>query len=187
MFERKPLMTFIIFVFLISWPLFLVPLAFDSADEQIRQMITMVAFALGMWGPGIAAIIATLSSGGSIRDLNLRRLGPKRFYLWAWLLFPILTIVSSLVTVFFGIGDFDPNFTMISEMLPASATSNPILIIAMQVGSALTVATIFNSILRWAKNWDGVVFCFPSCSHWGNGKRSCSANSLNYAFHRKHL
>ena len=130
MFERKPLMTFIIFVFLISWPLFLVPLAFDSADEQIRQMITMVAFALG---------------------------------------------------------DFDPNFTMISEMLPASATSNPILIIAMQVGSALTVATIFNSILRWAKNWDGVVFCFPSCSHWGNGKRSCSANSLNYAFHRKHL
>ena len=170
MFERKPLITFTILVFLISWPLFLVPLAFDSADEQIRQMITIVAFAIGMWGPGIAAIIATLSSGGSIRDLNLRRLGPKRFYIWAWLLFPILTIVSSLVTVLFGIGDFDPNFTMISEMLPASATSNPILIIAMQVGSALTVATIFNSIFAMGEElgWRG--FLLPKLLPLGQWK-----------------
>ena len=96
MIDRKPLTTFLILVFLISWPLFLVPLAFKNADAQIRQMITTIAFALAMWGPGIAAIVATLTSGGSFRDLNLRRLGPKRFYLWAWLLFPILTIVSSV-------------------------------------------------------------------------------------------
>ena len=134
MIDRKPLTTFIILVFLISWPLFLVPLAFKNADTQIRQIVTTVSFALGMWGPGIAAIIATMSSGGSIRDLNLKRLGPKRFYLWAWLLFPILTIVSSVVTLVFGIAEYDPNFTMIREMLPASEAMNPILIIARQVG-----------------------------------------------------
>ena len=157
MIDRKPLTTFLILVFLISWPLFLVPLAFKNADAQIRQMITTIAFALAMWGPGIAAIVATLTSGGSFRDLNLRRLGPKRFYLWAWLLFPILTIVSSVVTVLFGIGEFDSNFTMINDMLPASETLNPTLIVAAQIGAALTIATLFNTFFAMGEElgWRG--------------------------------
>jgi len=110
-----------------------------------------------MWGPGIAAIVATLTSGGSFRDLNLRRLGPKRFYLWAWLLFPILTIVSSVVTVLFGIGEFDSNFTMINDMLPASETLNPTLIVAAQIGAALTIATLFNTFFAMGEElgWRG--------------------------------
>jgi membrane protease YdiL (CAAX protease family) len=157
MIDRKPLTTFLILVFLISWPLFLVPLAFKNADAQIRQMITTIAFALAMWGPGIAAIVATLTSGGSFHDLNLRRLGPKRFYLWAWLLFPILTIVSSVVTVLFGIGEFDSNFTMINDMLPASETLNPTLIVAAQIGAALTIATLFNTFFAMGEElgWRG--------------------------------
>jgi membrane protease YdiL (CAAX protease family) len=157
MIDRKPLTTFLILVFLISWPLFIVPLAFKNADAQIRQMITTIAFALAMWGPGIAAIVATLTSGGSFRDLNLRRLGPKRFYLWAWLLFPILTIVSSVVTVLFGIGEFDSNFTMINDMLPASETLNPTLIVAAQIGAALTIATLFNTFFAMGEElgWRG--------------------------------
>jgi membrane protease YdiL (CAAX protease family) len=157
MIDRKSLIIFLILAFLISWPLLLIPLALNRADEQIYQMVTNVAFALAMWGPGIAAIIATLSSGGSIRDLNLKRLGPKRFYLWAWLLFPILTIVSSVVTVLFGIADYDPNFTMIGEMLPASQAMDPIIIIAMQVGSALTIAPILNTFFAMGEElgWRG--------------------------------
>ena len=178
MIDRKPLTTFLILVFLISWPLFLVPLAFKNADAQIRQMITTIAFALAMWGPGIAAIVATLTSGGSFRDLNLRRLGPKRFYLWAWLLFPILTIVSGVVTVLFGIGEFDPNFTMISEMLPASAALNPILIIAMQVGSALTFAPIFNTIFAMGEElgWRG--FLLPKLLPLGQWKAILISNII---------
>jgi membrane protease YdiL (CAAX protease family) len=157
MIDRKPLTTFLILVFLISWPLFIVPLAFKNADAQIRQMITTIAFALAMWGPGIAAIVATLTSGGSFHDLNLRRLGPKRFYLWAWLLFPILTIVSSVVTVLFGIGEFDSNFTMINDMLTASETLNPTLIVAAQIGAALTIATLFNTFFAMGEElgWRG--------------------------------
>jgi hypothetical protein len=157
MIDRKSLTIFLILVFLISWPLLLMPLAFNRADEQIHQMVTNVAFALAMWGPGIAAIIATLSSGSSIRNLNLKRLGPKRFYLWAWLLFPILTIVSSVVTVLFDIAEYDPSFIMIGEMLPASQAMNPIIIIAMQVGSALTFAPIFNTFFAMGEElgWRG--------------------------------
>ena len=178
MIDRKPLTTFLILVFLISWPLFLVPLAFKNADAQIRQMITTIAFALAMWGPGIAAIVATLTSGGSFRDLNLRRLGPKRFYLWAWLLFPILTIVSSVVTVLFGIGEFDSNFTMINDMLPASETLNPTLIVAAQIGAALTIATLFNTFFAMGEElgWRG--FLLPKLLPLGQWKAILISNII---------
>ncbi len=178
MIDRKALTTFLILVFLISWPLFLVPLAFKNADVQTRQIITTVAFALAMWGPGIAAIVATLTSGGSFRDLNLRRLGPKRFYLWAWLLFPLLTIVSSVVTVLFSIGEFDPNFTMISDMLPASEALNPALIVAAQVGAALTIAPLFNTLFAMGEElgWRG--FLLPKLLPLGQWKAILISNII---------
>jgi membrane protease YdiL (CAAX protease family) len=131
-----------------------------------------------MWGPGIAAIVATLTSGGSFHDLNLRRLGPKRFYLWAWLLFPILTIVSGVVTVLFGIGKFDPNFTMISDMLPASETLNPALIVAAQVGAALTIAPLFNTLFAMGEElgWRG--FLLPKLLPLGQWKAILISNII---------
>ncbi|OQY28138.1 MAG: hypothetical protein B6I38_09530, partial [Anaerolineaceae bacterium 4572_5.1] len=149
MIDRKPLTIFIILAFLISWPLFLLPLAFKGADAQTQQIVTTICFALAMWGPGIAAIVATLKSGGSFRDLNLGRLGAKRFYLWAWLLFPIISALTGVVTVLFGIADFDPNLTMINESLsalPESAAVSPALIIAAQIGAAFTIAPLFNML-----------------------------------------
>ncbi|MHC4432678.1 MAG: lysostaphin resistance A-like protein [Planctomycetota bacterium] len=183
MLDRKPLTTFIILVFLISWPLFLVPLAFKDAAAQTRQIVTTVAFALTMWGPGIAAIIATLTSGGSFRDLNLRRLGPKRFYLWAWLLFPILTIVSSVATVLFGISEFDPNFTAINDMLPASETLNPTLIVAAQLGAALTIIPLFNTLFAMGEElgWRG--FLLPKLLPLGQWKAILISNIIWGVWH----
>lgn len=176
--DRKPLITFIILVFLISWPLFLVPLAFKNADAGTRQIITIVAFALAMWVPGIAAIIATLTSGGSFRDLNLRRLGPKRFYIWAWLLFPILTIVSGVVTVLFGIGEFDSNFTIINNMLQGSKTLNLSLFVVAQIGAALTIATLFNTLITMGEElgWRG--FLLPKLLPLGQWKAILISNII---------
>ena len=173
MIDRKPLTIFIILAFLISWPLFLLPLTFKGADAQTQQIVTTICFALAMWGPGIAAIVATLKSGGSFRDLNLGRLGAKRFYLWAWLLFPIISVLTGVVTVLFGIADFDPNLTMINESLsalPESAAVSPALIIAAQIGAAFTIAPLFNMLFAMGEElgWRG--FLLPKLLPLGQWK-----------------
>ena len=178
MVNRKSLIIFLVLAFLISWPLFLAPLALKNIDVQTQKIVTQISFSVAMWGPGIAAIIATLASGGSIRDFNLRKLGPKRFYLWAWLLFPILTVVSGLVTILVGIGELDPNFTMIKGLLPEAASVNPITYIAMQVGSALTFAPIFNMLFAMGEElgWRG--FLLPKLLPLGQWKAILISNII---------
>ena len=160
MIDRKAITTFLLLAFLIAWPLFLLPLAFKGADVQTRQIVTTVVFALAMWAPGIAAIVATKTSGGSLSDLNLKRLGPKRYYLWAWLLFPILSLLTGVVTVLFGIAEFDSAFSMVTaslEALPESAPLSPTMIVAIQIFAAITIAPLFNMLFALGEElgWRG--------------------------------
>jgi hypothetical protein len=97
--ERKTIVWFLLIAFGISWLLFLLPIPFGPPGSQRRQMVSLVAWSAAMWGPGLAAIVATrFVSGQSLGTLNLRRLGPKRPYLWAWLLPIVLAIVTGLFT-----------------------------------------------------------------------------------------
>ncbi len=90
MLERKPLTWFLVIAFAISWPLFLTPLLLSGLEPLTRQLATQGLWALAMWGPGIAALIATLVIAKQpFKSLRLNTLGPKRYYLWAWLLPPI--------------------------------------------------------------------------------------------------
>lgn len=58
-----------------------------------------------MFAPAIAALITVRwVAGESLGVLKLRRLGPKRFYLWAWLLPPLLAVVALLFTLLLGFG-----------------------------------------------------------------------------------
>ncbi len=173
MIDRKPLTIFLVLTFLISWPLFLVPLAFKNADMQTQQIVTTVAFALAMWGPGIAAIVATKKSGGSFRDLNLGRLGTKRFYLWAWLLFPILAVATGFVTILLRFGQFDSALTLINESfaaLPADSALSPALLVAAQIGAAFTIAPLFNMLFAMGEElgWRG--FLLPKLLPLGEWK-----------------
>ena len=173
MIDRKPLTIFLVLTFLISWPLFLVPLAFRNADMQTQQIVTTVAFALAMWGPGIAAIVATKKSGGSFSDLNLKRLGTKRFYLWAWLLFPILAVATGFVTILLRFGQFDSALTLINESfaaLPADSGLSPALLVAAQIGAAFTIAPLFNMLFAMGEElgWRG--FLLPKLLPLGEWK-----------------
>jgi hypothetical protein len=57
--ERKTVVWFLLLAFGISWPLFLLPIAFGSLGSQVRQMASLAAWSTAMWGPGLAAIVVT--------------------------------------------------------------------------------------------------------------------------------
>ena len=171
--NRKALTTFLVLSFLISWPLFLLPLAFEDGNLQTHQIVTTISFALAMWGPGVAAIVATLTSGGSFSDLNLKRLGAKRYLFWAWLLFPILSVATGLVTLLLGFGQFDPDLMLINaslDALPPDTGMNPMLLVVIQIGSAFTVAPLINMLFAMGEElgWRG--FLLPKLLPLGEWK-----------------
>jgi uncharacterized protein len=171
--NRKSLIVFLLVTFTISWTLFLIPLGFRNLDAQTHQIITTISFALAMWGPGIGAIVATLASDGKMSDLNLKRLGPKRYLFWAWLLFPILSVATGLVTLLLGFGQFDPNLTLINDSLaalPPDAGLTPTLLIVAQVAAAFTIAPIINTLFAMGEElgWRG--YLLPQLLHLGEWK-----------------
>ncbi len=139
--QKKNVTWFVILSVVFSWPLFLLPLVIPG--------IMVVAWMLAMFGPGLAAIVVSrFVARESLASLNLKRLGPKRFYAWAWLLPPALAVVALGFTLLFGVGTFDTTFAVIGEALPDEATPVPVaLIVLVQIVSAITFAPLINVVL----------------------------------------
>lgn len=159
-FERKPLIWYVVISFVFSWTLFLIPVVFPVQDEINKQILMTVFFALAMWGPGIAAMVANRISGRPFSALRLNTLGPKRYYLWALFLFPVLSLLTILTTILIGAGHFDVNFTLIREAMadaPGVDRLDIRLILAIQIVSAVLVAPFFNSLLALGEElgWRG--------------------------------
>jgi membrane protease YdiL (CAAX protease family) len=195
--ERKSLGWFLGITFLISWPLFLIPLLFGEMEPTNKQLMTQGLWALAMWGPGIAAIITTvLVAKQPFKSLRLNTLGPKGFYLWAWLLPIGLTLVGGLLTLLFGIAKLDLNFTMIREAMSSAAGGKPVpveLIVTVQVLFAFTLAPLINVLFALGEElgWRGFLlpYLLPlgqwkaiviSGIIWGIWHAPAVAQGLNY-------
>ncbi len=179
--DSKPLLIFLSLSFLIAWPLFLAPMAFTDRDLQTQQIIKTIFYALAMWAPGIAAIVATKVSGRSLADLNLKRLGSKRYYIWAWLLFPILSLLTGVVTVLFGIAEFDPAFSMAKEALaslPNTSPLTPTMILVIQIFASLSIAPPLNMLFALGEElgWRG--FLLPKLLPLGQWKAILISNLI---------
>jgi membrane protease YdiL (CAAX protease family) len=148
--NRKALIWFLVLAFAPAWVLFTLPMAFGEPGTPSRQVATLISWAIAMWSPGLAALIVTRwVEGKPIRSLNLRRLGPKRAYLWAWLIPPFLTILTGLLTWILGLGVVDTNFTLIRESMqgvPGGEAVPPALIVAIQAFFAFTLGSLFNTL-----------------------------------------
>ena len=161
MIERKSLTWFLVITFLISWPLFVAPLAFGDMDAITKQLMTQGLWAAAMWGPGIAAIITTLFIAKKpFSSLRLNTLGPKRFYLWAWFLPIVLAFVGGLLTLLFGIAKLDLNFTMIRDAMASAAGGGEVpvgIIVLTQVLLAVTLAPFINVLFAMGEElgWRG--------------------------------
>lgn len=174
MLERKSLTWFLVITFLISWPLFLAPLAFTDMDATTKQLTTQGLWAVAMWGPGIAAIITTLFIAKKpFSSLRLNTLGPKRFYLWAWFLPLGLTIIGGLFTLLFGIAKLDLNFTMIRDAMASAANGSEVpveVIVLTQILFAITLAPFINVLFALGEElgWRG--FLLPHLMPLGQWK-----------------
>ena len=174
MFDRKSLSWFLGITFLISWPLFVAPLALGEMDAVTKQLTTQGLWALAMWGPGIAAIITTLFVAKKpFSSLRLNTLGPKRFYLWAWFLPVVLTIVGGLLTLLFGIAKLDMNFTLIREAMASAPGGGGVpagLIVLIQILFAIVLAPFINVLFALGEElgWRG--FLLPNLMPLGQWK-----------------
>jgi membrane protease YdiL (CAAX protease family) len=161
MINRKSLLWFLLIAFGISWALFTVPLAFKSNDTSFATAMQL-SFMLAMWGPGIAAIVTTLwVEKEPFKALRLNTLGPKRFYLWAWILPPVLTLAALGVTLLLRTGEFDATLSLMRAALaqaPSTAGLPPVgTLVAIQLAFAVTLAPFINILFALGEElgWRG--------------------------------
>ena len=106
--------------------------------------------------PGISALVVTrVVLHESWRTTTLNVVGRKRFYLWAWLLFPALVLLTILISVLLGLARFDPNLTYARELLvPTNKITAPAAevwrIYLRTVAIHLTIVPLTNeSLVGW--------------------------------------
>ena len=149
MVNKKSLVWFIIISFSLAWLLFLLPLLAGTPGSSLRQNLTLLCWTVAMWAPGLAAILVTrFIDRQSLSTLNLRRLGEKKAYLWAWLLPLALTLFAGLLTWLSGVGKLDLQFTAIRQAMSQTGSPqiSPLLVIGLQTLIALTVGPLFNTL-----------------------------------------
>ncbi|GAB4541809.1 MAG: CPBP family intramembrane metalloprotease [Anaerolineales bacterium] len=166
----KKIPLFLLLTFIPAWLLFLAPLALPSMDAQQKALLTQGLWALAMWAPGAAALIVSLLvEKKPLSALGVTRLGVKRFYLWAWLLPIVLTLLGAFVALALGAAKLDLSFSLFQEA--ARSANLPVAaLVAIQIAAAATFAPVINMLFTVGEElgWRG--YLLPSLMPLGEWK-----------------
>jgi uncharacterized protein len=144
--QRSGTAWFLLIAFGTSWALWG---SLWLAGIPLKSAAGPILVALGMWGPGLSALVVTrFVLRESWRTTTLNRLGRKRYYAWAWLLPAAGTLIAALLTVAFGVAAFDPEFQKLKELTPTTGSLPPIsfgTIVLIQVLVGILLAPLLNA------------------------------------------
>lgn len=111
--------------------------------------------------PAVSAfIVRKFITREGFADAGLR-IGRKKYYLWAWLLFPVLFALAGLLTVLLGQARFDPSMSPLISLLKQQAPGTEIppveTLFPMLLVQGLTISTLITSIFTFGEEfgWRG--------------------------------
>jgi membrane protease YdiL (CAAX protease family) len=157
----RGLAVYLLFAFGLSWPT-QIAISLSVRDNPTGMAalggLTLVIAALLMWPPAIGAFVARRwVERGNFRDAGLR--WPNwRYLVYAWFGPALLTLITMIASL--PIYPFDSGFTSlegIAEQAGQPLPVSPVLIVAVQIVSALTVAVLINCIFAFGEEfgWRG--------------------------------
>ena len=172
--NKKSIFWFLGIAFSFSWIMFTIPLAFKT-NPTVYQQMAVLFWAIGMWGPGLAAVIVTLFIVKEpFSSLRLNRLGKFRYYLAAWFLPPLLVALTIVMSILIGTAKYDPEFTTMQALVEQSAQAGAEIplatLILIQLAQGLILGPIINVFVTMGEElgWRG--FLLPKMLPMGEWK-----------------
>jgi membrane protease YdiL (CAAX protease family) len=148
MMNKKTIFWFLGITFAFSWSMFLIPLAF-KANSVAYQQTAALFWAIGMWGPGLAALFVTIFIAKEpFSSLRLNRLGKFRYYLAAWFLPPLLTTLTIIASILIGTAQYDPEFTTMQAIAKQSSQAGVNISVTTLILIQLTQGLILGPIIN---------------------------------------
>jgi membrane protease YdiL (CAAX protease family) len=169
--DQKRICIFLAFAFGISWATALVIYltgglenspSFNLGGTPLSLAFVLLA-SVYMFGPAIANVLTRLLTHEGKATLMLKpnfEDGRWKFYLAAWLMPGILTIVGAILFFILFPKHFDPTFTMLREQLGVASGGtaiNPWLIVILQTVQAILIAPLLNAVSTFGEEfgWRG--------------------------------
>ncbi|MFC4357039.1 CPBP family intramembrane glutamic endopeptidase [Halobium salinum] len=170
--ERRRVGVFLLVAFGVAWLTALLIYAtggLTASPEVVAGTgLTLSAVLLPtayMFAPAVGNVAARLFTGEGRSDLRLRPnlRGNLRTYALAWWGPAVLTVVGAGVYFLLFPGRFDPTLSTLAAALETAAgvAVDPWLVVAVQVGLALTLAPLLNALFAFGEEFGWRAYLLP--------------------------
>jgi membrane protease YdiL (CAAX protease family) len=139
--DRRALIWFLIFAFAPTWSVWtLLWVMCVHASDTVRFALFGTA---GMYFPGLAALgVQRFILKEGLGTSTLFRIGRARFYLWAWMLFPILIVITVCLDLSTNTAQLDRDFSHLQSLFAVAGRPPPADLRQFAIGQLMTALLI---------------------------------------------